>query len=153
MNEQSKEKLERVAAAIYDAAPIVYGQFTRTLNATGVQSENRVVPWDEVIRDADDGDKTCATVARETRQRAQAAITALSQEDGVEELRAEVLKVLEPFAQYAADQLDKQLPRAIADDGGTPIWGDAYSEQAALYVADLRAIRALCAKLKERSNV
>lgn len=53
---------------------------------------------------------------------------------------------LKPFAEYADDQLERRLPRQIASDDATPMWGDTYMGEPQVTVGDLRKARAALAK-------
>ncbi|HYH36938.1 MAG TPA: hypothetical protein VD860_01845 [Azospirillum sp.] len=84
--------------------------------------------------------KACNRDANEAIARAEAAEARAS---ALEETVRRLTEALEPFAKYAIHQLDRGMPRAVAEDDGTPVWGDEHAGEPTIYVADLKRVAAL----------
>jgi hypothetical protein len=101
--------LEAAARAAYEAAPIVYGQWSRPAMGTGVDFARYAVSWDEVNADAASGDNVCVTVARETRERARAAVTAY------------IAALQETHALVPRDPTSQMIVAGVAERHGQPV--------------------------------
>ena len=122
MNEQSKEKLERVAMAIYGSG--------------------HKLPWDELSGPLFDNTK------ESYRQMAQAAITALSQEDGLEELRGLSDAALQ--GEWVEEDGGLIAPDEALATGAPWVAVSVHHACRPFITACVNYVRA---KLKERSNV